>query len=66
MLNVTNCQSNNKSTGLRGVSFDKKAKKFVAQLQGKFLGYFSDPQMAYNIYLKEKDAVACRKALEEL
>jgi hypothetical protein len=52
-------QSNNKS-GYKGVSFHKQKQKWVAQIKlegkNKFLGFFVNPQDAYEAY--------CAKAIE--
>lgn len=52
-------QSNNKS-GYKGVSWHKQKQKWVAQIKidgrNKFLGFFHDPEKAYEAY--------CEKALE--
>lgn len=52
-------QSNNKS-GFKGVSWHKQKQKWVAQIKldgrNKFLGFFTDPERAYQAY--------CEKALE--
>lgn len=52
------CQSNNKSSGLLGVSYDKKFGSFFAQIiingRKKFLGYFDTKEDAYDRYLQEK------------
>lgn len=53
--NAANCpkRSHNK-TGYKGVCYDKRRKKFLAQLQCKgkmiFLGYFDDPKEAHQSY----------------
>ena len=51
-------QSNNKS-GYKGVSWHKQKQKWVAQIKiegrNKFLGFFTDPEKAYEAY--------CEKAL---
>lgn len=47
--------SNNKS-GFKGVSWHKQKSKWVAQIKidgkNKFLGFFSDPEVAYEAYCK--------------
>lgn len=65
MLNVHKCQSNNKSSKMRGVSFDKKYGKFFAQLRGEILGYFDTAELARESYLIAKEQ-ACKAALEKL
>jgi hypothetical protein len=49
-------QANNKS-GFKGVSWHKRAKKWVAQIGNgngpKYLGLFDSPQTAYDAYRKE-------------
>lgn len=53
-------QSNNKS-GFKGVSWNKQKQKWVAQIKiegrNKFLGFFTDPEKAYEKY--------CQVALEK-
>lgn len=55
--NVSSPRIDNNS-GFRGVSWDKKAKKWCAQIgiNGKYknLGYFVTPEEAYEAYLKAK------------
>lgn len=57
MQNKRAPQSNNKS-GVLGVSFCKKSKKFMAQIgkngKQKRLGYFVSPKEAHEAYLKAK------------
>jgi hypothetical protein len=49
----TSIRSDNTS-GYRGVSWDKKAKKWLAKItifrKQKYLGYFSSPEAAYEVY----------------
>lgn len=56
--NQRNSRSNNKSSGLLGVSFNKQAKKYMAHIRidGKrnYLGLFDNPQEAHAAYLEAK------------
>lgn len=56
--NRSKAQSNNKSCGLLGVTFDKRRGKFVAQIKAttrrKFIGYFETAEAAHQAYLTEK------------
>lgn len=48
--------SKRNKSGFKGVSFDKKAGKFMAMIKigpaKKFLGYFHDPKVASSAYVK--------------
>jgi hypothetical protein len=56
--NRRRAQSDNKSSGLLGVSFDRRMGKYFGQIinrgSRKFLGYFDDPDLAHEAYLKAK------------
>lgn len=60
MQNLRNANKNN-STGFLGVSFDKRANKFTAQIhingKQKKLGTFNNPEDAHNCYLIEKTKI---------
>ena len=56
--NKVKCNSNNKSSGMLGVSFDKRYEKYAAQItvNGKYklIGRFNNKDDAHNAYLKAK------------
>jgi len=59
--NRTAARLDNKTSGLIGVSFCNRAKRWVAQIQvnGKkvFIGYFDSPEAAHAAYLQRKSEV---------
>jgi hypothetical protein len=56
--NQRKAQSDNKTSGLLGVSFDKKRKKWLAQImidrKNKHLGRYNTPEEAHEAYLNAK------------
>lgn len=57
--NRKGAQTNNKSCGLLGVTFDKRKGKFMAQIKSptrasKFIGYFADAELAHAAYVAAK------------
>lgn len=56
--NRAKAQRNNQSSGLLGVTFDRRRGKFIAQIKAptrrKFIGYFESAEAAHQAYLAEK------------
>lgn len=59
--NRRNAMSNNKSCGLLGVTWNKQHKKWQSKITANkvctHVGYFTDPQLAHEAYLKAKSAL---------
>ena len=58
MQNLKKAMINNKSSGLLGVSYDKKLQKFYSRIgikgKRKYLGFFKTPEEAHAAYLNAK------------